>query len=113
MENNRRKELMAEYKNRKPEKGVIAFRCTPTGDLFIGIAKDTKADINSNSFQLKGGAHSNKTLQALWNTHGEGGFEIQILQTLEYDDPKDDHTADLQALLELCFEENQGAVKLR
>jgi hypothetical protein len=52
METIRRKELLMEYKHRKPEMGIISFRCIATGDVIFYPSKDTKADINGNSFQL-------------------------------------------------------------
>lgn len=53
----RKKELIEEWKNRRPEMGVISFRCKATGETFLGISKDTKADFNSNSFKLSTGKH--------------------------------------------------------
>ena len=55
MDTKRKKELLQQWKNRRPEMGVISFRCKKTGESFLGISKDTKADFNSNRFKLSGG----------------------------------------------------------
>ena len=48
MDIKRKKELLDAWKNRCPEMGVISICCKITGDLFLGISKDTRADFNSN-----------------------------------------------------------------
>ena len=45
----------------------ISIRCKTTGDLFLGISKDTRADFNSNRFRLSANGHSNRQLQELWS----------------------------------------------
>ena len=45
MDTKRKKELLQQWKNRHPEMGVISFRCKKTGESFLGISKDTKADL--------------------------------------------------------------------
>ena len=42
MDTKRKKELLEAYKNRHPEMGVISYRCKETGEVFLGISKDTK-----------------------------------------------------------------------
>ena len=74
MDVNRKKQLLWEYKNRKPEMGVISYDCIPANKRFLGLAKDTKADINSSSFQLTAGNHPNKDLQKLWREYGSENF---------------------------------------
>ena len=71
MDTKRKKELLQQWKNRHPEMGVISFRCKKTGESFLGISKDTKADFNSNRFQLSGGMHPNNRIDVLWNLFGE------------------------------------------
>lgn len=70
MDTKRKKELLQQWKNRRPEMGVISFRCKKTGESFLGISKDTKADFNSNRFQLSGGGASeqktDRALESVW-----------------------------------------------
>ena len=112
MDIKRKKELLDAWKNRCPEMGVISIRCKITGDLFLGISKDKRADFNSNRFKLAANGHPNKQLQELWDLHGENHFEFSVAKALEYEDPADDHTEDLKTLLEICLEEAPEARRI-
>lgn len=103
MDIKRKKELLEIYKNRCPEMGVISYCCKNTGEIFLGISKDTKADFNSTNVKLAANWHPNKQLQELWNKYGREGFELSVVKVLEYDDPREDHTAELETLREQCF----------
>jgi len=105
----RKKQLLEEYKNRKPEKGILSFRCTPTEESFLCSSKDTKADINSNCFKLSANYHPNKRLQELWNQYGEANFEISVIRVLKYENPNDNHTEELEKLLNQCLDSNSKA----
>ncbi|WMC93418.1 GIY-YIG nuclease family protein [Kineothrix sp. MB12-C1] len=107
-----KKELMEEYKNRHPEKGVISYKCKETGESFLGTSKDTKADFNSTSFKLEGKNHPNRRLQELWSRYGIDGFELSVLKILKYDNPADDHTSELEELREECLQADPQAKKI-
>ena len=108
----RRKELLTAYKNRKPDMGVISMKCTATGESFLGISKDTRTAFNGIIVRLNSGYHPNRRLLELWKQYGQDGFECAVLQLLEYDDPHEDHTDDLQALCDLCLAEDPKAVRI-
>jgi hypothetical protein len=108
----RRKELVEIYKNRHPEMGVISYRCKETGEAFLGISKDTKADFNSNNLKLDVNLHPNKRLQELWNKYGSEGFELSVLKVLKYDNPNEDHTEKLESLREQCLNSDPKASKI-
>ena len=112
MDKAQRKALAEEWKNRRPEMGVISLRCKETGEAFLGIAKDTKAGFNSIRAKLSGGWHPNRRLQELWKQYGEEGFEFSVAAVLEYEDPQEDHTEELETLRKLCLAEDKHAVKL-
>ncbi|CUX15126.1 GIY-YIG nuclease family protein [Clostridium sp. C105KSO13] len=112
MDINRKKLLKEEYKLRRPEMGIISYRCKSTGETFLGISNDTKASFNSCSFKLSGSWHPNKHLQELWNQYGEKDFELSVVKVLKYKDPADDHTEKLEKLLDQCLSENQDAKKI-
>lgn len=78
----------------------------------MGISKDTKADFNSNRFQLSMGMHPNKRLTELWNQYGEDGFEFSVVKILKYENPDDDHIEELETLREKCFAQDTEARKL-
>lgn len=112
MDIKRKKELLEAYKNRQPEMGVIAYRCKETGEVFLGISKDTKADFNSINMKLAAKWHPNKRLQELWNKYGSEGFERSVVKVLKYDDPKKDHTAELESLREQCLAADPNARRI-
>ena len=112
MDIKRRKELLSAYKNRHPEMGVISFQCHTTGEMFLTIAADTTARMNRVRFQLSAGQCPNKRLQELWTRYGEDDFEFGVAKTLEYDDPMEDHTEELETLYELCLLENPKAKRI-
>lgn len=112
MNTERKKELLQAYRDRRPEMGVISVRCNPTGNVFLGISRDTRADYNSILAKLRMNGHPNKTLQALWNTHGEEAFTLSLLAELDYDDPHEDHTRKLEALRQDCLDRDPAAEKL-
>ena len=102
----RKKQLLEEYKNRKPEMGIISFFCISTGEKFLCISKDTKADINSNRFKLSINRHANNHMQELWNQFGEINFEISVILVLKYEDPNADYTEKLEEMLKQCLDLN-------
>ena len=112
MDIKRKKQLLEEYKNRRPEMGVISFRCMATNESFLGISKDTKADFNSTSTKLAANYHPNKRLQELWNQYGMENFELSVMKALKYENPTDDHTAELEALREQCLAQDKQARRI-
>lgn len=112
MDMKRKKELLELYKNRCPEMGVISYRCKQTGETFLGISKDTKADFNSMNVKLSANWHPNKRLQELWNKYGLEGFELSVIKVLKYDDPKEDHTAKLESLREQFLASDPNARRI-
>lgn len=112
MDMKRKKQLLEEYKNRRPEMGVISFRCKVTNEAFLGISNDTKADFNSTTVKLNGKMYPNKRLQELWNQYGIENFDLSVVKVLKYDNPADNHTAKLEELREQCLNEDPQARRL-
>ena len=112
MDKAQKKALTEEWKNRRPEMGVISLRCKETGETFLGPAGDTQAGFNSIRAKLNGGLHPNKRLQELWKQYGEEGFDLTVAAVLEYEDPLEDHTEELETLRDLCLAEDPKAVKI-
>ena len=92
--------------------GVISFQCCTTGEVFLTIAADTTAKLNRVRFQLSAGQCPNKRLQELWTQYGEDDFELGVVKVLEYDDPTEDHTEELETLFELCLLEKPKAIRI-
>ncbi|MCP1111174.1 hypothetical protein M2150_001071 [Lachnospiraceae bacterium PM6-15] len=112
MEISRRKQLLAEYANRKPEMGIISLACEATGDVFLGTSNDTKASLNGLRFKLETGSHPNRSLRELWQQYGEAGFTLSVVEVLDYEDAKADYTQELEEMLEQHLEENKEARRI-
>lgn len=112
LENQRKKELLEQYKYRHPDMGVISLHIAAADEIFLGISKDVKADFNSNRFKLITGSHPNKQLQELWKQYGEASVEFSVVKPLEYEDPQEDHTEQLEALLLQCLEDMPRAKRI-
>lgn len=112
MDKQSRKELINEYKNRKAEMGIISYHCIPTDEYFLDISKDTKADLNSHRFKLNANWHGNQELQSLWKEHGEAGFEVSVIEELEYEDLTKDYTKELEEMLNKQLATKQHAKRI-
>jgi adenine C2-methylase RlmN of 23S rRNA A2503 and tRNA A37 len=100
MSSERKRELQAQYKQMKPDMGILAVINKSNDRYLLEVAPNLKAKLNSITFQLKNGSHVNRQLQKDWDTLGEEGFEIVILEQLDYDEDesKTDYKDDLQLL---------------
>ena len=92
--------------------GVISFQCRTTSEVFLTTAADTTAKLNRVRFQLSAGQCPNKRLQELWTQYGEDDFEFGVVKVLEYDNPTEDHTEELETLYDLCLLENPKAKRI-
>ena len=110
MNNDRKKELRAQYDQRKPDMGVV---CWQSGEeMWIAVSKDAKADYNSSLFQLRLGSYPNKELQRAYTAAPET-FRWSLLKQLDYEEREEDHSADLELLYLLCQEEYPQAKGMR
>lgn len=110
MDKDRKKALQEQYKNRKPDMGVICWQC---GDkMWIATSKDVNADYNSTSFQLKLGSWPNKEMQRAYSSDPDS-FVWSVPKNLDYEDPAEDHTDDLQQLLMEFLDEHPDALSMK
>lgn len=102
----RRKELKLQYKQMKPEMGVMMISSDFDNKCFLKGTQNIKATLNSARLQLKTGGHPNRELQKAWKEHDEQNFTIQVLEKLDYeeDESKTDYSEEL-ALLEMVWTE--------
>lgn len=112
MDIKRKRQLLEEYKNRKPEMGVISYRCKRTGESFLGISTDTRADFNSTNMKLSTGTHPNKYMQDLWNKYGQDNFELSVVMVLKYENAAEDHRPELEKLREQCLKSDPEARRI-
>lgn len=96
----RRRELKEQYKQMKPEMGIIIVRSKKDNKAFMETSNNLKGYINKTKFQLELGSHLNDELQKHWNDQGEENFIIEILETLEYDkdESKTDYSKELEVM---------------
>lgn len=106
----RRKQLVEQYKQMKPDMGIFWIRCKVNDKIFIETSQNLKGKINSIKFQLGAGAHPYKELQMEWDKFGEEQFEFEVLELLKYDkdETKTDYSEEL-SILRLVWEEKLNA----
>ena len=106
MDKSRKKELLQQYKERKPAMGVYMFKSINTNTVYLGCDKNIKATINGDRFKLNSKNHRCKKLQKDWNENREENFEIKVVEILPYDkdESKVDYSEDLIILREMCKE---------
>lgn len=106
MDRSRKKELLQQYKEMKPDMGVYMFKSKKTNTIYLGCDKNIKATINGDKFKLKYNSHRCEKLQKDWNENKEENFEISVVEILPYDkdESKVDYSEDLEILREMCKE---------
>lgn len=99
-----KKDLQKQYKGMKPDMGIFAIINRSDTTFFLEATQDLKGTMNSSRFKLNFGSHPNKCLQKEWKEIGEDGFEIKILEKLDYDndETKTDYSEEL-ALLKMIW----------
>ncbi len=104
MDRQRKKELLKQFKEMKPEMGVYMFKSINTKTVYLGCDKNIKATINGDRFKLNLKSHRCKKLQKDWNENKEENFEIKVVEVLPYDKDvcKVDYSEELKILLEVC-----------
>ena len=79
----RRKQLIADYKQRKRLAGVYAVRRLATGEAWLDVTPDLASRQNGIWFSLRHGGHRNRALQTLWAADGEAGFAFEVIETVD------------------------------
>ena len=98
--NERRKELIEQYKQMKPEMGIFRIRSRTDNKCLLETSHNLKGMMNRVRFQLEMGSHPNRELQQAWRSRGPDGFEFEVLETLKYDEDetKTDYSEELDIL---------------
>lgn len=82
-----RKAALAQYRDRKPQAGIYALRCTATGACWLGATPTLGTVENRQRFTLTQGSHPNAALQKAARSHGVDALVFQILEALPTDTP--------------------------
>jgi hypothetical protein len=85
MDRQRRKAVVAAYKERKAAHGVYAVICTATGEAWVGCSRHVDTQQNGLWFTLRLGTSPHASLQAAWKQHGEQEFRFEELERLRED----------------------------
>lgn len=102
--NERQKQLREAYKTMKKPMGVYLFQCLATGKAYLGAAHDLRGVMNGTRFKLDSGFHPCRGLLADWKQYGSGGFRVEVLEELPYDEKDEartDYRGDLETLRDL------------
>ena len=107
-----RREALRDFKERKTVGGVVAVRCTATGEVWVGGARNLAQQQNSIWFGLKNGGYINRAAQAAWTAHGEGAFAFEVLETFDDEEMTPVGRADLMKARTAHWRTELGAPKL-
>ena len=110
MDKERKKELQEQYQNRHPDMGVVTWR--HGDDIWVAATADADADFNRMSFQLKLGSWPNRDLQVAYKTDPDG-FVWALEKKLDYEDPTEDYSDDLEILLMDFLDEHLSAKPMK
>lgn len=104
----RRKELIAKYKETKIPMGVYQIKNNANNKVFIGSNLNIQAIFNRTKMELNYGTFRIKEIQKDWNEYGEDKFDFDVLEILEpLDEPGYKPNDDLKALEEIWLERVQ------
>lgn len=101
-----RKELIADYKQKKFKMGVFQIRNTLNNKVFIEGSANLDSIWNRHRMQLNFGNHPNAALQKEWNESGESNFTYEIIAELnETEDKAQDYNKEIKLLEDLYIAE--------
>ena len=101
-----KKELKAEYKQKKPVAGVFQIKNNKNQMLLIEESPDIQSRWNRHRTELKFGSHRKKSLQRDWDRFGEENFAFTILSELQIkEEDSFNITDELKILLQMMEEE--------
>ena len=109
----RKKELKEQYKQMKTEMGIMIVQNKINNKYILVPTQNLKGMINRVRFQLSSGGHPNRELQTEWNEFGEGNFNFETLEVLEYDkdESKTDYSEELN-IMEIIWTEKLSGKKM-
>jgi hypothetical protein len=105
-----RKELQAQYKERKIIGGVYAIKNTRKDKLLLDVSTDLRGSSNRFDFAKKTGSCVNVKLQSDWNEQGSDDFAFEVLEESEKGETQTDaeFKADIDLLKEMWLERLSG-----
>ncbi len=105
-----RKKATRDYKDTPRPMGVYRVRNRAARRSLLGSSVDVPSILNRHRAQLRMGLHPDQELQRDWKALGPGGFDFEVLDTLEPPDRAGyDAADDLRALEQLWREKLTAA----
>lgn len=97
----RKKELKEQYKQMKPDMGIMIVRSQSEKWCYLEGTQNLRATMNGTPFKLKAGFHPSRELLKKWQEHKGNNLTFEVLEQLEYDkdETKTDYSDDLTLLL--------------
>ncbi len=89
MDKQRRKELLAAYKQMKTKMGIFQIKNLQNGKVYIGPCNNLKSRWLTIKGQLETGRFANAALQKEWNELGPEAFEYSVLEEKEIEEQTD------------------------
>jgi hypothetical protein len=89
MDKNKRKQLLAEYKEIKTLMGIVKITNQMNGKIFMKSYPNLKNKWLTIQGQLNMGRFANMELQKDWNRHGSQSFTYEVLEAKKTDDITD------------------------
>lgn len=83
MDTKAKKAAAEQYKKRESVAGIYCLRSAATGSVWVGHARDIEAIGNRVRFTLRTRAHQSKSLQAVFDAHGDGDISMEELELLD------------------------------
>lgn len=102
---NRKKEIIREYKERKIPSGIFMIKNSVNGKILLGSSFNLEGRLNRHRFQLTTGMHPNRNLQTEWNEYGAEKFLFEILEVVKVTDDPNFNLEDELTLLEQIWTE--------
>jgi len=102
MDRSDRKAAAAAYREQKASAGVCAIRCAVDDRTWLVDSLTVDTCRNRLWFELRQGAHRDRSLQAAWTAHGEAAFDFEIVARLPADTSPLLLRTELKALLAAC-----------
>jgi hypothetical protein len=85
MDKSRRKELLQTYKEQKATPGIVAVRCTATGQSWTLASPNVEQQQKGLWFQFRMGTFPGNSVQSAWNAHGADAFVFEVLEAIKDD----------------------------
>lgn len=106
MEKQSKREILAQYKNRKVIGGVFVIKNNVNGKMLVLSAADLDGFKNRFAFSQSTGSCVNFKIQKDWDEFGAKAFEFEVLEELEKQEIQTDKEFgdDIKVLKDIWFE---------